>query len=428
MSAWETSTIGEIGQVFDGPHATPKTIDAGPVFLGIPSLKAGRLDLSKTRHVSEKDFDKWTRRVEPAAGDIVFSYETKIGEAAMIPEGLRCCLGRRMGLVRLDPMKCDPRYFLYQYLCPEYQRFLASVTVHGATVDRLLLKDFPKYEFPLPPIEEQREIAAVLGALDNKIELNRKTAATLEEMARALYRSWFVDFDPVHTKAAGRAPAHMDAATAALFPDSFGEDGLPVGWKAGTLADFAFLNSRKHSKKKHPAQIEYVDLANTKWGTIEATAEYKWDDAPSRARMSLAAGDTIVGTVRPGNGSFSYVSKDGLTGSTGFAVLSPKDGRDASLVFLAATDPATIEILANLADGGAYPAVRPEVVAAREITMAPEDLLLAFSKEASPLIAKIEAGKEENKTLAALRDALLPRLMSGELRVGEAKEQVEAAT
>ncbi len=245
-------------------------------------------------------------------------------------------------------------------------------------------------------------------------------------MARALYRSWFVDFDPVHAKAAGRAPAHMDSQTAALFPDSFGEDALPEGWHSGTLADVAHLNARKHSKKKHPAQIEYVDLANTKWGTIEATAEYQWDDAPSRARMSLAAGDTIVGTVRPGNGSFSFVSKEGLTGSTGFAVLSPKDGRDASLVYLAATDPATIEVLANLADGGAYPAVWPEVVAACKITMAPEDQLLAFSAEVSPLIAKIEAGKEENQTPAALRDTLLPRLMSGELRVGEAKEQVEA--
>ncbi len=245
-------------------------------------------------------------------------------------------------------------------------------------------------------------------------------------MARALYRSWFVDFDPVHAKAAGRAPAHMDSQTAALFPDSFGEDALPEGWHSGTLADVAHLNARKHSKKKHPAQIEYVDLANTKWGTIEATAEYQWDDAPSRARMSLAAGDTIVGTVRPGNGSFSFVSKEGLTGSTGFAVLSPKDGRDASLVYLAATDPATIEVLANLADGGAYPAVRPEVVAACKITMAPEDQLLAFSEEVSALIAKIEAGKEESQTLTALRDTLLPRLMSGELRVGEAKEQVEA--
>ena len=117
--------------------------------------------------------------------------------------------------------------------------------------------------------------------------------------------------------------------------------------------------------------------------------------------------------------------KNDLTGSTGFAVLRPKYDRDASLIYLAATDQATIEVLANLADGGAYPAVRPEVVSARKIVLAPDDLLLAFSQEVFPLIAKIEIGKDENQTLAALRDTLLPRLMSGELRVGEAREQVE---
>ncbi len=91
----------------------------------------------------------------------------------------------------------------------------------------------------LPPIKEQREIAEVLGALDDKIEVNRKTAAVLEEMARALFRSWFVDFDPVHAKAQGRSPAHMDPATAALFPDRFGEDGLPEGWSAEPFIDQA---------------------------------------------------------------------------------------------------------------------------------------------------------------------------------------------
>ena len=278
---------------------------------------------------------------------------------------------------------------------------------------------------PVPDTEDRLKIAAILGALDDKIELNRKTSATLEEMARALYRSWFVDFDPVHAKREGRAPAHMDTQTASFFPDSFGDDGLPEGWEAGTLADISLLNPSKHSKKNHPAQIEYIDLANTKWGLIGATTAYQWEDAPSRARMSLAAGDTIVGTVRPGNGSFSFVSKNDLTGSTGFAVLRPKYDRDASLIYLAATDQATIEVLANLADGGAYPAVRPEVVSARKIVLAPDDLLLAFSQEVFPLIAKIEIGKDENQTLAALRDTLLPRLMSGELRVGVAREQVE---
>lgn len=295
----------------------------------------------------------------------------------------------------------------------------------GAVFSSLRCGDVPKFKLPLPPVSEQREIAATLGALDDKIELNRKTAATLEEMARALYRSWFVDFDPVRSRAEGRTPAHMDPNTAALFPDSFGEDGLPVGWQDGMLSDLAALNPTAHSKKQHPARIEYVDLSNTKWGRIEATSEYEWDAAPSRARLVLNAGDTIVGTVRPGNGSYSYISRDGLTGSTGFAVLRPKNVTDAALVYLASTDLETIEDLANLADGGAYPAVRPDVIASRAMRIAPDAIRRSFSDIASSFVDRIEAMKLEANTLTSLRDTLLPRLISGELRVGTAREMIE---
>lgn len=347
-----------------------------------------------------------------------------LGAIAQVPENIE--IGRlTQDTVKLKFEDSDfSRDYLYWALrSPQYRHYCRSRAL-GTTNLSLSREDFLSFEIP-ELTETRANIVSSLQALDDKIEVNRKTAATLEEMARALYRSWFVDFDPVHAKAAGRTPAHMNTQTADLFPDSFGEDGLPEGWNTGTLADMAQLNPSKHTKRSHPEQVEYVDLANTKWGTIESTMSYVWADAPSRARMALESGDTIVGTVRPGNGSFSYVSNDSLTGSTGFAVLRPKACRDAALVYLAATDPATIEALANLADGGAYPAVRPDVVAAQEGVLAPEVILQAFSTEVSPLIAKIEAGKNENQSLATLRDTLLPRLMSGELRVGEAKEQVE---
>ena len=94
------TTVAEVCEVYDGPHATPAKTSSGPIFLGITSLKKGRIDLSETEHISEEDFTRWTRRVTPRAGDVVFSYETKLGEAEIIPEGLRCCLGRRMELMR----------------------------------------------------------------------------------------------------------------------------------------------------------------------------------------------------------------------------------------------------------------------------------------------------------------------------------------
>ena len=171
--------------------------------------------------------------------------------------------------------------------------------------------------------------------------------------------------------------------------------------------------------------MDYVDLSNTKWGVIETTNAYSWDKAPSRARMVLRANDTIVGTVRPGNGSYSYVGMDGLTGSTGFAVLRPVEITDNALVYLCATDADTIESLANLADGGAYPAVRPDVVAAQPVVLAKYELRVKFQEVVSTAIEKNETLKLESKTLAALRDSLLPKLMSGEIRVGEAREQIE---
>ncbi|UOA26043.1 restriction endonuclease subunit S [Pseudosulfitobacter sp. DSM 107133] len=280
-------------------------------------------------------------------------------------------------------------------------------------------------ELPVPSPSERLVIASILGALDDKIELNRRMSATLEEMARSLYRSWFVDFDPVHAKMEGLQPAFMDEATAALFPDRFGEDGLPEGWERGCIGDIAQLNPEKHTKKSHPDAVEYVDLSNTKWGIIETTTQYSWEEAPSRARMLLREQDTIVGTVRPGNGSYSYIGKVGLTGSTGFAVLRPTDTADVALVYLSATDTDTIDALANLADGGAYPAVRPDVVASQPVVLSSHDVRTAFQELVAPLIGMIEASKAQSQTLAYLRDTLLPKLMSGEIRVGEAREHIE---
>jgi type I restriction enzyme S subunit len=266
LSAWPRVRIGEVAEVFDGPHATPKKTAVGPIFLGISALNRGRLDLTNTEHLSEDEFVKWTRRVTPTAGDVVFSYETRIGEAAIIPEGLRCCLGRRMGLVRINPLKLDPYFFLYQYLSPIFQDFLTSRTIHGSTVDRISLKEFPDFEIELPTLAVQRQIAKVVLDIDSKIGLNHHINQTLEAMAQAIFKSWFVDFDPVKAKieaiAEGRDPlraamsaisgkldAELDAlppeqyeqlaATAALFPQKmeeseFGE--IPKGWSHKTLA------------------------------------------------------------------------------------------------------------------------------------------------------------------------------------------------
>src|SRR5690606_27443076 len=107
MSEWVYRPLGELAEIFDGPHATPPKTSSGPIFLGISNLAGGRIDLSQVEHISEEDFVKWTARVEPRGGDVVFSYETRVGEAARIPPGLRCCLGRRLGLLRARKDRVD---------------------------------------------------------------------------------------------------------------------------------------------------------------------------------------------------------------------------------------------------------------------------------------------------------------------------------
>ena len=242
---------------------------------------------------------------------------------------------------------------------------------------------------------------------------------TLEAMSRALFKSWFVDFDPVRAKMEGRDTG-LPQEIADLFPDRLVESEMgeiPEGWQQGTLNDLARLNPESWSSRNAPRRIRYVDLANTKWGSINDIQEFTWQDAPSRGRRVLRRGDTIVGTVRPRNGSFALIDRDGLTGSTAFAVLRPAKPTEREFLWCAATSAEAIERLGHLADGGAYPAVRPTAVMDTAVAQPDPLIRLAFSSLVEPLVSRLGATQGESRTLATLRDTLLPTLISGEIRV-----------
>jgi len=166
-------------------------------------------------------------------------------------------------------------------------------------------------------------------------------------------------------------------------------------------------------------------LANTKNGEISELQIVNGKDIPSRARRILKPGDTIVGTVRPGNRSFALIGEADLTGSTGFAVLRPSTQEWLEFIYLVATSESNIERLAHLADGGAYPAVRPEVVVQENMAIPAQAVAQTFHQYVQPLFAKILANRESAKFLAELRDTLLPKLLFGELSISDAAIESE---
>ena len=427
MAEWPIMSLREAGVILiDCVHATPAAEPFGYPYIAIPDMKDGRIDFSKARRISEIDFEKWTTKARPRRHDVVLSRRTNPGVTATVGEECAFALGQNLVLLRADGSRVLPEFLKWLVAGPDWWAQISKFLNVGAVFDSLKCADVPRFQLPIPPRHEQQRIVSILGALDDKIDLNRRMNETLEAMARALFKDWFVDFGPTRANMEGRPP-YLASDLWALFPDRLDDEGKPEGWASGRLDAYAVLNPESWSKTTYPPEIEYVDLAGTKRGFIQQTDRYESAQAPSRAQRILREGDTVVGTVRPGNGSYAYVSRAGLTGSTGFAVLRPRDTKVREFVYLAATAAENIERLSHLADGAAYPAVRPDVVLDTDVVLCGEDTLAAFNRTVGALIAAIYHNDSQSISLAATRDLLLPKLMSGEIRVRDAEKMVEPA-
>lgn len=417
MADWSAHNLEDCMEaIIDYRGKTPEKTKSGIPLITAKVVKGGRIEPTD-EYIAAEDYDSWMRRGLPKAGDVVMTTEAPLGEIAQLGSE-QVALAQRLITLRGKQNLLDNTFLKFLMQSDDVQDQLRA-RASGTTVLGIKQSELRKITLTLPPLDEQRAIAHILGTLDDKIELNRRMNETLEAMARALFKSWFVDFEPVRAKAEGRDTC-LPKEIADLFPDSFEDSELgevPKGWRVGTLAGLAELNSESWSKDTRPDFIQYVDLTNTKWGRIEATIGYTIAEAPSRAQRVLRPLDTIIGTVRPANGSYAFITDKGLTGSTGFAVLRPKSVVNAEYIYLASTSPENIESLAHLADGGAYPAVRPEVVSATTIILPNESILLKFSQMTAPLLKKFGRNIKESMIIAEQRDTLLPKLLSGEVRV-----------
>ncbi|MGP5293157.1 restriction endonuclease subunit S [Corynebacterium casei] len=166
---WTKTTLGEVAEVFDGPHATPQKTEDGPWYLSISSLIDGRFDLSKSAHLSDEDFPNWTRRVEARSGDTMFSYETRLGQAAFWDRDEPAALGRRMGLLRPNSSKVIPRFLTLVYLGPQFQSVIGSKTVSGSTVNRIPIRDMKNWQIEIPSLIEQENLVKTIDSFDTLV-------------------------------------------------------------------------------------------------------------------------------------------------------------------------------------------------------------------------------------------------------------------
>ena len=303
----------------------------------------------------------------------------------------------------------------------------------GATATRTPIVNkstFGQIKVFVPSITEQKNIAAFFSSLDDRISLLRETNTTLEAIAQALFKSWFIDFDPVRAKTEGLEPEGMDAATAALFPDSFEESELglvPMGWKAGCVADIAVQKKGSVNPLASPNEwFEHYSLPAFDSGqspVLELGELIKSNKTP------LPEEAILLSKLNPHIPRVWLPVKHGGNAvcSTEFLAYSPKAGGSKELIYCLFSSAEFQQQLCQLVTGtsNSHQRVKPDQVLKLRLAIADDSLLIAFADIASPIFERVYANRLKAQTLTQLRDTLLPRLISGQMRLPEAEAQIE---
>ena len=284
----------------------------------------------------------------------------------------------------------------------------------------------------VPPLPEQRAIAQVLGSLDDKIELNRNMSERLEGIARAVFKSWFVNFDPVRGKAEGRKPMGMDAETAALFPDSFEDSGeqTPVGWTKASILELADLLSggtpSTSVAEYWDGDIPWVsakDVSNARGLFVLDTERHITTAGLQNSATKLLPTKTTIVTARGTVGSYCILGREMAMNQTNYG-LKARAGIGDYFVYFSLVH--LVDELKQQAYGTIFDTVTTKTFQDSSTTRPPLGLIRQFEQTVIPTMDKILANQEEARTLATLRDMLLPKLISGKVRVEDAEKIIEA--
>ncbi len=455
---WELTTLGEIckrggGNIQTGPFGSQlHASDYVPV--GVPSIMPvnigeNRLIEKGIARITEADADRLGKH-RVTAGDIIYSRRGDVERRALVrdaQEGWFCSTGCLK--VRLGNGVIDPEFASHYLGHPSVRQWIVRHAV-GATMPNLNTAIMEAIPFALPPLSEQKAIAQILGAMDDKIELDRRMNATLEAMARALFQSWFVDFDPVRAKLDGRKPAGLDAATAGLFPAKFQESSLgpiPQRWNIGVLNDLTDLVIGGDWGSSAPSDEENVPTLCIRGADVPSLQEGGIGKMPTRflktsslEKRRLLSGDLAVeisgGSPTQSTGRPVLVSSGlierleyPLVCSNFCRVLKLKSSTMSKFVYL---------WIRRIYDNGEFLQFENGTTGIKNLAFTvfaekyrlvipPPALGAAFDRAVSPLFERHQANGIQSRTLATLRDTLLPRLLSGELRVSEVERGIGRA-
>ncbi|ELO1557553.1 restriction endonuclease subunit S [Aeromonas hydrophila] len=425
---------GDLALIQDGNHggSYPKVeefiADGVPLITGACLIDGG-VDYAKAGFISHSRAAQ-LRVGFAKPGDVLLTHKGTMGKTAIVPESRypTTILNPQITLYRVaESGRLQARYLKFFFDSQIFQRLLIQISA-TSTINTLPIKEQKKLEIPVPSQETQNEVVGVLGALDDRITLLRETNTTLEAIAQALFKSWFVDFDPVHARARGEEPAGLAPEVAALFPDSFEESELgmvPKGWKVGVLGEVADTVRKQIQPGAMTADTLYVGLEHiprlslglNAWGTAEELES---------AKSCFEKGDVLFGKLRPYFHKIVIAPFEGVC-STDILVCRAKSPEYYAFVLMHLFSTELVSYADRLSNGAKMPRVNWNDLAAYQVAIPPTELALTYMDVVKPMFAQITDNVLQAQTLAILRDALLPRLISGQLRLPETEAALQEA-
>lgn len=378
------------------------------------------------------------RNAEVLEGDVLLNITgDSVARACQVDvDVLPARVNQHVAIIRPDPSKIDPRFLRYFLVSPSFQEFMLGLASAGATRNALTKGMIEAFELPPLCINAQRQIGSTLGALDDKIELNRRMNETLEALAQAIFRDWFVDFGPVRRKMDGETdpigimggltpdPARA-AELAALFSAELSEGGLPTGWLAGTLGSIASTAGEGIRPDQIRSDTPYIGLEHMPRRSI-ALSDWEGVGKVTSQKARFSHGQVLFGKLRPYFHKVGVAPVDGVC-STDIVVLDSKQEFDRALLLCCASSDEFVAFNDQSSTGTKMPRTSWAIMRDYGLAIAPERVRRGFSNVAQPLIERVLANISESRTLAETRDYLLPRLMSGQIRADDATPEIQAA-